>query len=215
MDHFHFAILVIKYTYFALFIYLFFIYFLFKVHYRRNDKKLYGWVILNKDWGFNFIWSQEKKKFSLFFSLCWLIDFNSMSTGLGLFYAERLRNHIQCTFISNIFLCSFLKIFFCTLSYWMQKSFEQIYFTQRWGTLTSTTTLCQSETGSNSNEGVIPHSLDLQNWSLTFRCSLVPHLRYSFFWWGKGGRFYPSAGSIVTIFYTPLTGLFFSLIFLH
>ena len=37
----------------------------------------------------------------------WFIDFNGMSTCLGLFYTERLRNHVHCAFISTFF-----KVFF-------------------------------------------------------------------------------------------------------
>ena len=39
--------------------------------------------------------------------------------------------------------------------------------------LTDTITRGQSASWSNSNEGVLPQSPDLQNWSLTIRCSLV------------------------------------------
>ena len=38
-----------------------------------------------------------------FFSNLIILDFNGMSTHLVLFYAERLENHIQCTFIFYIF----------------------------------------------------------------------------------------------------------------
>ena len=40
-----------------------------------------------------------------------MIDFNSMATCLGLFYAQRLENHVHCIFIFT-FLCSFLRVIF-------------------------------------------------------------------------------------------------------
>ena len=58
----------------------------------------------------------------------WVIDFNSMSTRMGLFNAKRLRNCVHCTFL---FLCSLS--FFCTqfhdirYSYLMQIIYAQFY----------------------------------------------------------------------------------------
>ena len=38
-----------------------------------------------------------------FFSFSCLIDFNDMSTNLGLFYSERSGNHFHCMFILTFF----------------------------------------------------------------------------------------------------------------
>ena len=38
----------------------------------------------------------------------WLIDFNSMSTHLGLFYDKQLGNQIHCMFINRCFVQMFL-----------------------------------------------------------------------------------------------------------
>ena len=65
-----------------------------------------------------------------------------MLTHLGLFYAEGLGNCIHWIFIL-LFLCScFLKVFFCTWSYWIWIIFKQVYLTR--SILTCTTTLGQS-----------------------------------------------------------------------
>ena len=69
----------------------------------------------------------------------WAIDFNVMSTFLGLFCAWRLGNFIHCTFIFT-FLCRyFLKVLFCTLSYKIQIILN-ISIWPLDGTLTGTTT---------------------------------------------------------------------------
>ena len=44
------------------------------------------------------------------------------------------------------------------------------------GTLRGTNTLTQSGAGSNGDEGVTPHTPDLQNWNATTRCSSVLYL---------------------------------------
>ena len=53
------------------------------------------------------------------------------------------------------------------------------------GSVTITTIAGQSGSGSNDNEEVTLHSLELQNWSLTTMCSLSSGLEHILFWrWG-------------------------------
>ena len=54
------------------------------------------------------------------------------------------------------------------------------------GTVTGTNTLGQSELGSNDNKWGTPHTPDLQDWSLTIRCSLMSYRGTYFF--GERGR---------------------------
>ena len=56
--------------------------------------------------------------------------FNGISTHLGLFYAKRLENHINCAFIFTLIVQFFLKCIFLTQSYLM--ILKNIYFTHRW-----------------------------------------------------------------------------------
>ena len=62
-------------------------------------------------------------------------------------------------------------------------------------TAADTNTLSQSKSRSNGNEGMIPHSPDLQNWSFTTGFILISYPGCSFC-----GGFYPSAGDTVNIF---------------
>ena len=86
-----------------------------------------------------------------------LIDSNGMLTCLELFQALRLNHYIYCTFIFTILCCCSIKVFFfCTLSYQIWIIFKQIYFTDFiGGTQAGITTLCQSGSGSNSNEEIL------------------------------------------------------------
>ena len=58
-------------------------------------------------------------------------------------------------------------------------------------TLTGTTTLGQSELGSNANEG------EFQNWNLTIRCYLVLYIGIHCL---DGRGSYPSTGDPVSVF---------------
>ena len=63
----------------------------------------------------NFVFGAETSKWlvSSNWLIDWLIDFNGVSTHLGLFYTQKLRNHLYSTFIF-IFMCCFLiDILFC------------------------------------------------------------------------------------------------------
>ena len=46
------------------------------------------------------------------------------------------------------------------------------------GILTGITILSQSGPGSNGNEGVTPHSQEIQKWNLTTGCSFVAYSEY-------------------------------------
>ena len=59
-----------------------------------------------------------------------LIDFKVISTRLGLFYANRLGNHVHCTFIST-FLFSFIKGIF-TRFYRKSMISKHIYLSHGW-----------------------------------------------------------------------------------
>ena len=83
-----------------------------------------------------------------------LIDFNGMSTCLGLFYT-RFGNKVHCTFIltlCNCFLCLFFFFFFFFFAYclWNMTFLKLIDLTP-----TGMIILGQSGPSSNSNEGVL------------------------------------------------------------
>ena len=74
--------------------------------------RVYGWENLM----IAFIWIWEKispfqSPGSFWNEIDLLIDFNDMSTCLGLFYAEKLENCVHCTFIITFFVQLFLKRF--------------------------------------------------------------------------------------------------------
>ena len=56
-----------------------------------------------------------------------MIDFNGMPTFLGLFYAKRLGNNIDCTFIFTFWVYLFFFFKFCTRSYQIRICFKEIY----------------------------------------------------------------------------------------
>ena len=81
----------------------------------------------------------------------WVIDFDGISTHLGLFYAKKLENCVHCSYISTM---------------------KQIYLSKRWDPNR------YYHSGSEWNWEWwqwrdTPYSTILQNWSLTIRCSLV------------------------------------------
>ena len=84
----------------------------------------------------------------------WLIDFNGMSTRLGLFYTKMLRNCVHCTVIFTFWGLFLRVIFFSQLN----RSFCPIV-----GSLTGITTPNQIGPGSKDNERVLYGSTELQN----------------------------------------------------
>ena len=135
------------------------------IHMSTNNSQLLlnsVFCSLNKSFLNNFLTVIKKKL------LCaYLVDFNGISTHLGLFYSLKLGNCVHCTFIFTFFLAH---------SYIKYRSVWSID-----GTLTDTTTPHECGPGSNGYEGVC-HTL--QNWGLTIRCSLASYLEH-WFWWGS------------------------------
>ena len=113
-----------------------------------------------------------------------MIDFNGISTLLGLFYSSRLENHIHCMFIFTFFMQLFLKSFFFALGHIGNKWFINKSIWPIDGTLTGTTTPGQSGTGSNGNKRVL-HSP--QSSRTETRYSLVSYSGYPIFFFGGGG----------------------------
>ena len=70
------------------------------------------------------------------------------------------------------------QVFLSNTNNFQTKSIWPIY-----GILTGTITMCESGLGSNGNEGITPHSPELQNWSLTTKFNLVSHSGHSFLGW--------------------------------
>ena len=62
--------------------------------------------------------------------MSWLLDFNGISTYLGLFHGNNLGKRVHRTFIF-LFICVFVFVFFCTRFYQMQMILKQIYLTHR------------------------------------------------------------------------------------
>ena len=62
-------------------------------------------------------------------------DFNGISTRLGLFYAKRLRNLVDYTFIFKFFVLSFLKSFSKQLYYQLFISNANSLYTVVWLTI--------------------------------------------------------------------------------
>ena len=107
-----------------------------------------------------------------FWRIDWLIDLNSKSNRLGLFYAWMLSDPIHRTFILTCLCSCFLVVFififfnsysfiylFCTRSYQIRIISKQIYLTI-YGTLSCTTISGESGLGSNGNKRVL-HTLQI------------------------------------------------------
>ena len=115
-----------------------------------------------------------------------------MAVCLRLFYAERLGNHIHYTFI---FFCSFLSgIFAHNLN---TNSFQTFIWLIN-ETLKGTTTLGQSGSQSNGNEGVLhtPSTPELKPYH-QMKFSLIPRIPTIF--WGRESPYY-STRDVVSIF---------------
>ena len=120
-----------------------------------------------------------------------------MPRGLGIFY-------IICSYLC--FLCRFLRTFFLFSSIKCEESLN-IYLIHIW----------KPERNYHSRSEWIwerlqwmgtPHSINLLNWNLTIKCSLVSypeHLLFLFFFFFFRRGSYPSAGDTVSIFLAQLT----------
>ena len=101
----------------------------------QSSHKMYSNNILNFQESMTILNACAKKAGNLLnaprnFFYGWLIDFNGISTHLGLFYASRLGNHIHCMFIIT-FLLVVSEDFFLTWSFQIWVIFKQIYLTHR------------------------------------------------------------------------------------
>ena len=108
-----------------------------------------------------------RRHFALFINQ--IIDFNSISTRLGLFYAQRIRNYVQFIFIDPSFVLLFFGSFFfilCTHSNRIKQINSKHLPIDM--SKTSTTTQRQSGPGSNSNETLLPTNSDLRKLPMQF-----------------------------------------------
>ena len=110
---------------------------------------IYGIIIWPFKWTMRIIWNNDR----LILMACHHVWGYFMSKVYGITYV---------VFLYLQFLCSFFRVFFCTQSY----GFKYSYYLSNSG---------QSGPGSNSNEGVIPHSSKFQNWNLSTRWSLISY----------------------------------------
>ena len=105
------------------------------------------------------------KNFNLGKKFSWLLlDFNSISTCLGLSYALMIRS-CQHYILMFAFLVQFLRIFFLHSVLWYQVFLSNTKKSSD-RAITGTTNLGQGGPRSNYSEGVIQIFPDVKNWSL-------------------------------------------------
>ena len=108
-----------------------------------------------------------------------MIDFNGMSTCLGLFYNQRFGNGIYFMFIFTFFVLLFLSFFACgPIKY---KWFANWSIWPIDNTLTGIITLGYSWPKSIGNEGILYTPQISKTGSLIIRCNLVSYPRHPCF----------------------------------
>ena len=157
-------------------------------------------VLLRKEksrkirWPFKRGWLESHTERVQLNKIDWLIDFNGMSSRLGLFYDKRLGNWTHCTFIYRFFVLFFVCLFlFCTKSYRIGIILNRsIWFIV-------TTTPGQSRPGSNGSKG-LHHSPKTSRTGVSLSNTVKSHTLDTSFFWGGLGYIPPTEGDIISVF---------------